>query len=125
MKICRFENIKAWQKAKDLTNKIYAIDNAKFNKDYRFKSQIQSCAVSAMSNIAEGFSRKSNKEFIQFLFIAKGSIAELQSLLYVAEEQGYIKNSLFSELYESADVISKMLSNLIKYLKNNIQNKPK
>lgn len=117
MKIKRFEDIEAWQRARILVNKIYGITNSEFVKDYRFKSQMQSCAVSVMSNIAEGFSRKSDKEFVQFLFIAKGSISELQSLLYVAKDHLYIDNPLFKSSYEEANIIAKMLSNFIKYLK--------
>ena len=67
--------------------------------------------------LKNGFSRKSNKEFVQFLFIAKGSLTELQSLLYVAHDQSYIDNLYFKELYEDATIIAKMLSNFIKYLK--------
>ena len=69
-----------------------------------------------MANIAEGFSRKGNKEFIQFLFISKSSAAELQSHLYIALDQGYINRSQFDELYEQIDKVQRQLSNFIKYL---------
>jgi len=77
-----------------------------------------------MSNIAEGFSRKSNKEFIQYLFISKSSAAEVQSQLYVALDQNYIKQEAFEEIYNQAEKVSKMNSGFIKYL-NSQQNKPK
>ena len=92
MSIRRFEDIDAWKEARTLVKLVYlAIDlNELFRKDYRLVNQIQGAAVSAMSNIAEGFSRRSNKEFIQFLFISKSSVAEVQSQLYVALDQKYI-----------------------------------
>jgi four helix bundle protein len=79
MKIERFEDIKAWQEARELVRLVYkAIASDKeFSKDFRLANQIQASAVSTMANIAEGFSRKSRKEFIQFLFISKGSAAEI------------------------------------------------
>ena len=83
MTIRRFEDIEAWQEARRLVNLVYeAINgNQNFQKDYRLINQIQGAAVSTMANIAEGFSRRSNKEFIQFLFISKSSAAEVQSHL--------------------------------------------
>ena len=69
-----------------------------------------------MANIAEGFSRRSNREFCQFLFIAKSSAAELQSHAYVALDQGYVGQSDFEKLYDALDHTSRMISNLIKYL---------
>lgn len=118
MKIERFEDILAWQEARKLTNEIYKLTKEeKLEKDFRLKGQLQAASVSIMSNIAEGFARKTNKEFIQFLFIAKGSSAEVQSLLYVLLDQNYIKEEFFSGIYGLLDKISRMLSNLIKYLK--------
>ena len=83
MKIERFEEIKAWQEARVLVNMVYDAvkSNKGFGNDYKFREQIQSAAVSIMSNITEGFSRRSTREFNQFLFIAKGSTAEVQSQL--------------------------------------------
>jgi len=85
VKIERFEDIKAWQEARVLAKMIYAaVDyDRHFDSDHRLSDQIQGAAVSIMSNIAEGFSRRSTKEFVQFLFIAKGSAAEVESQLYV------------------------------------------
>jgi four helix bundle protein len=123
MKIERFEDIKAWQEARQLVKMVYnAIDtNKTFQDDLRFKSQISSAAVSVMSNIAEGFSRNSNKEFIRFLFIAKGSIAELQSQLYVAVDLDYIKKEFQEEIYKQADLTAKYISKFITYLKDHIK----
>ena len=97
MKITRFEEIQAWQEARILVQMVYDAvkTNNDFQKDFRLVNQIQSASVSAMSNIAEGFSRKGNKEFIQFLFIAKSSAAEVQSQLYVALDQNYISQASF------------------------------
>jgi len=91
--------------------------------DFRLVSQIQAAAVSSMSNIAEGFSRKGHKEFIQFLLISKSSAAEVQSQLYVALDQEYVLQSDFNAVYEQADVVSKMSSNFISYLKSQLKRK--
>jgi four helix bundle protein len=97
MKIIRFEDIVAWQEARRLVKMVYDLinKNQRFSKDFRLVSQIQAAAVSSMSNIAEGFSRKGHKEFIQFLFISKSSAAEVQSQLYVALDQEYVLQSDF------------------------------
>jgi four helix bundle protein len=120
MKIERFEDIKSWQEARKLVNLVYdAIDASnKFSKDFRLVNQVQGAAVSAMSNIAEGFSRQSNKEFIQYLFISKSSAAEVQSHLYVALDQKYILQDIFTEIYNKAEDVSKLDSGFIKYLKS-------
>ncbi len=122
MKINRFEDIKAWQKARILTNMIYQVarDNKPLWNDYKFREQITAAAVSIMSNIAEGFSRHSKKEFIQFLFVAKGSCAEAQSQLYVALDQGYISDAKFKELYSKTDEVAKILSGFMTYLLNEL-----
>ncbi len=126
MKIIRFEEIQAWQEARKLVKMVYDLINRsqKFTKDIRLVSQIQAAAVSSMSNMAEGFSRKSHKEFIQFLFISKSSAAEVQSQLYVALDQGYITQSGFDVVYEQAEIVSKMTSSFISYLRSQL-NKPK
>lgn len=120
MKITRFEEIQAWQEARVLVQMVYDAvkSNQNFCKDYRLVNQIQSAAVSCMSNIAEGFSRRSNKEFVQFLFISKSSAAEVQSQLYVALDQNYISKGIFDQIYNQAEKASKLTSGFIKYLKS-------
>jgi four helix bundle protein len=119
MKIERFEDIKAWQEARSLVSHTYEAirKNIVFRKDFRLVSQVQAAAVSCMANIAEGFSRQGDKEFIQFLFIAKSSAAEVQSHLYVALDQGYLSQTDFNLVYQQAERVSKIASGLIKYLK--------
>jgi four helix bundle protein len=115
----RFEDIKAWQEARELVklvnNAITA--NKDFIKDFRLANQIQASAVSTMANIAEGFSRQSRKEFIQFLYISKGSAAEIQSHLYVALDLNYIGLDQFEEIYDKVEKVSRMIFNFLKYLK--------
>ena len=86
------------------------------SSDYKFREQIQSASVSIMSNIAEGFSRRSTREFTRFLFIAKGSAAEVQSQLYVALDQGYISREKFNELYTKSGEVARLISGLIHLL---------
>lgn len=114
MKIEKFEDINSWQKAKVLS--IITYKNFSGNKDYSFRDQIQRSAISIMNNIAEGFERSGNKEFKYFLFIAKGSCAELRSMLYVAHELSYISKKEFDEMRNSAIEISRLISGLIKTL---------
>ena len=96
-KIEKFEDIVAWQNARILTQDIYAL--FRLNKDFGFKDQIQRAAVSVMSNIAEGYERQTNKEFAQFLYIAKGSCAEIRSLLYIGRDLKYITEEQFIKLH--------------------------
>jgi four helix bundle protein len=126
MKITRFEDIEAWQEARKLVKMVYSVINKspKFRKDFRLVNQVQDASVSAMSNIAEGFARRSNREFIQFLFISKSSAAEVQSQLYVALDQEYINQDDFGKIYNQAEIVSKMDSGFIKYLKSQL-NEPK
>lgn len=114
MRIERFEDIIAWQKAKDLTVLIYTVYAE--SKDFGFKDQIQRASVSVMNNVAEGFERKSNNEFKHFLFIAKGLCGEVRSMLYLAKELNKISETDFNKLFSLAKEISKILSGLIKTL---------
>jgi len=114
MTIEKFEDILAWQKAKQLTIYIYRL--FKDSRDFGFKDQILRAVLSIMNNIAEGFERRGDKELKNFLFIAKGSCAEVRSMLYVALEFGYINKNDFNNLYNLTIEISKILSGFIKAL---------
>ena len=117
-KIERFEEIDAWQKARELTKSIYKItSDGNFSRDYGLRDQIRRAAVSIMSNIAEGFERGGNKEFIQFLSIAKGSAAEVRAQLYVAIDAGYLDQNNFNILFELADETGRLIGGLMRYLK--------
>ena len=112
-----FEEINAWQNARVLVKDVYAVTRSgDFGKDYGLKDQIQRAAVSICSNIAEGFERRGNREFIQFLWIAKGSAAEVCPQLHNARDIGYITDGQFESLHDSAKQIGGMLFNLITVL---------
>ena len=121
MAVQTFEEMKVWQDARILTRNIYTITkNNLFNRDYGLRDQIQRASVSIMSNIAEGYERNSNKEFIKFLGYSKGSVGEVRSLLYVARDQEYISKSEFDDLKELALEVSKQTANFIKYLRKRV-----
>lgn len=107
-----FEDIIAWQKAKQLSVQIYSSFSS--CKDFGFKDQIQRATVSVMNNIAEGFERQTRKEFKQHLYIAKGSCAEVRSMLYLARELQFIENEIFQNLINNDLEISRLISGLIK-----------
>jgi len=118
VQIKRLEDIEAWKKARALVKEIYrATGEDRFSKDFSLKDQIRRAAVSVMSNIAEGFSRQTDKEFVQFLHIAKGSTSEVQSQLYVALDLDYISKEEFTSLYSNADEVARLISGFIRYLK--------
>ena len=115
----RFEDIEAWQKARELTKAIYAMSNdGQFARDFGLRDQILRASVSIMSNIAEGFGRGGNKEFIQFLSTAKGSASEVQAQLYVALDAGYINQDQFQKLYSETEATARMIAGLLRYLQN-------
>jgi len=114
MVIERFEDIIAWQRSKELAVLIYAI--FKNNRDFGFRDQIQRAAISISNNVAEGFERRSNKEFKQFLYIAKGSCGEVRSMTYIALELKFISKEEFEKIYSLSLEISKLLSGFIKKL---------
>lgn len=116
-KINRFEDILAWQKARELNNCIYNLTkNSHFSKDFSLRDQIRRASVSIMANIAEGFGRRSKKEFANFLNMAHGSAAEVQCHLYIALDQTYIQRKDFEDLYEKVDIVSKMIQKFMSYL---------
>ena len=105
----KFEDIKAWQKARRLTSKIYkASSSLRFAQDFGLRNQIQRASVSIMANIAEGFGRHSDREFANFLSIAHASVSEVQSHLYVALDLDYIEAEVFKELYDLLEQIGRM-----------------
>ena len=113
-----FEDLPVWQNARELASLVYTTSaEGKLNKDYGLRNQIQKAVASVSSNIAEGFERGSKREFIQFLYIAKGSCGELRSQLYIAKDLGYLSNSTSETLIKSASNASKQIYGFIKYLK--------
>lgn len=114
MKVSRFEDLIAWQKAKVLCVEVYRA--FEHSKDFGFKDQIQRASVSVMNNIAEGFERKSNKEFTYFLYVAKGSCGEVRSMLILAGELNNLSEELVGKLKKQAEEVSMIISGLIKSL---------
>src|SRR6185503_7291407 len=118
MQIKNFEDLEIWQLVRYLTQEIYTITKtAQFSKDYGLRDQMQRAAVSIMSNIAEGFERGGNQEFVQFLYVAKASCGEVRSQLYVALDQSYVTPKDCNDASTSFRRLSIMISNLIDYLK--------
>jgi four helix bundle protein len=117
-KIERFEDLKTWQKARELNQRIYrASGAAAFARDYGLRDQIRRASISVMSNIAEGFERDGDKEFAQFLSNAKGSCGEARSQLYVALDENYLSHDEFEALREQCEEVSKMISGFMAYLR--------
>ncbi len=116
--IKRFEDLEAWKISREVTKEIYRVSkNDLFIRDYGLRDQICRASVSIMSNIAEGFERDGNKEFVNFLSIAKGSAGEVRSQLYVALDQNYISESEFKSIYDKTDRNGKIIAGLMNYLK--------
>ena len=125
-KIERFEDIAAWQKARVLTQEIYRVTKSgEFARDFGLQNQIRRAAASVMSNIAEGFGRGGDKEFGQFLAVAKGSVGEVQAQLYVALDVGYIDKKAFSQLYALAEETGRLTGGFMKYLQQSNLKGPK
>lgn len=117
-KFSKFEEIQAWQKAHEVTLSVYRITtNGDFAKDFGLKDQIRRASVSIMANIAEGHGRRTNSEFANFLNLSRGSVAEVQSHLYVAHGLGYISQTDFDVLYGQLTEISRMTLSLAQYLR--------
>ncbi len=123
MKVTRFEDLDCWKEARKLTRLVYEAigQNPIWQRDIRLCGQIQAASVSVMSNIAEGLVRHSDKEFVQFLFVAMSSAAEVQSHLYVAIDQKYVSQESFDKIYAQAEKTGKIISGLIKYLRTKIK----
>ncbi|MEE9373488.1 MAG: four helix bundle protein [Saprospiraceae bacterium] len=114
MKIQRFEDIIAWQKAQDIAVLIYK--SFERSRDFGFKGQIQRASVSISNNIAEGFDRMSDKEFVRFLYIAQASCSEVKSMLYLANKLNYLDKESAYNLIEKAEEIGRIIGGLIKSL---------
>jgi four helix bundle protein len=116
--IKKFENLDCWKEARILVNDVYKLTKrTAFWKDFGLRDQIQRAAVSAMTNIAEGFGRYSGKEFIRFLDYTQSSCEEVKSLLYVAYDQKYITEDDLKEGYKKASDVRNLSLALIKYLR--------
>jgi four helix bundle protein len=115
--INRFEDLEIWKEGMRICVKIYEM--LKNCKDYGLKDQMQRAAVSIPSNISEGFERQTNKEFVQFLYIAKGSCGELRTQLYLFKELKFIENDDFKNIFSKLIQLSSMISNFIKTRKTN------
>jgi four helix bundle protein len=114
----KFEDIKAWQKAREVTREVYRTTiTGEFSKDFDLKSQIRRASISIMANIAEGFGRRSDKEFANFLNIAQASACEVQSHLYIALDLNYTKKENFDNLYDSLSEITRMIYALSEHLR--------
>ncbi len=119
--VTKFEDLRIWQEARQLVREIYHLTNTSvLSRDYGLSSQLQRSAVSVMANIAEGFERSSNKEFVQYLFQAKASCGELRSHLYVVKDLGYGHGDEIQNLQDSAETISKGIGSFITYLKQTL-----
>ena len=117
MRIERFEDIEAWQLARELTRKVYGLTKkAKFARDFGLRGQIQDAAGSSMHNITEGFDSETSPEFVRFLRYAKRSCTEVQSELYVAVDQQYITRADFQDVYDHAGRTRAAIRGFIKYL---------
>jgi four helix bundle protein len=113
-----FKELKVWQEAKELAIEIYKTTNqGKLKTDFGLREQIQKAAVSIASNIAEGYERNSDKDFIRFLFIAKGSLSELVTQLEIASGIGYLENDILEDFTNKCNKIGSMLTRLIQYRK--------
>ncbi|MBR1786575.1 MAG: four helix bundle protein [Paludibacteraceae bacterium] len=117
-KLSVFEDLPIWQEARLIAKDIYSITaNDLFSKDFRFVSQIRSASGSIMDNIAEGFERDNNREFLHFLYIAKGSCGEVRSQLHRAFDVGYINNEVYKTYVDRVLSLNKSISKFIQYLK--------
>jgi four helix bundle protein len=126
MKIEKFEDLEIWQDARSLSKFVFEITcKVPFCKDFKLRDQIRTSSGSVMDNIAEGFERGGNKEFIQFLSIAKGSCGECRSQSYRALDYQYIKEDVFKDLINRTTKLSMKISSLISYLKRTSMKGPK
>lgn len=119
MTINRFEDLEIWKKARELCQIVFTLTSREpFSKDYRFRDQIRAASGSVMDNIAEGYEREGNKEFIKFLSYSKGSAGEVRSQSYRAKDFEYINDQEYLDLKQRTEDLSKQISAFMKYLKN-------
>jgi four helix bundle protein len=113
----RFEDLDAWKEARALVKSVYRITSAgEFARDFALRDQIRRAAISVLSNISEGFERDGNKEFVQFLSLAKGSCGEIRAQLYIALDQAYLNDMQFQELSEHTFRVGRIIAGLMRYL---------
>jgi four helix bundle protein len=118
--IARFEEIQAWQTARELNKLVYALTNQDgFCRDFGLKDQIRRAVVSVMSNIAEGFESRTDVQFINYLGTARASAGELRAQLYIALDLGYIIQAQFKETYDLAEKCARQIAGFISYLEAN------
>jgi len=118
MSFKKFEDLPIWQEGRIFSQKIYKATSKSEFRDFSLRDQMRRCAISFLSNIAEGFERGSNKEFIQFLYIAKGSLGELRCQVYLAYDNRFIDEEEFFILIKDCLDLSTKISNFIRYLRN-------
>lgn len=120
-KIERFEELDCWKEARELVKLIYEeCDKGKLAKDFDTKSQLKRAVLSIMNNIAEGFARKSNKEFIRFLDFSNASAAEVKSMLYILQDVKYLEADVVQDYHSKVDTSRKLILGLIRYLRTKI-----
>jgi four helix bundle protein len=116
MRIERFQDLDSWKQSRELVREMYgALAEC---RDFGFRDQIQRAVISIMSNIAEGFGRSTGRERVQFFGIARGSLAEVESLCYVAKDLGYLDEERFSTFCERCESIKRLINGFIRYLKS-------
>jgi four helix bundle protein len=126
VRIQRFEDVQAWQAGRELVRLVYAVSRqGRFARDARLASQMQSAAISVISNIAEGFDAGSDAEFIRFLRFSSRSASEVQSQLYAALDVGYIDEATFQRLYDKSTDVKKLINAFIRYLRTPRREKQK
>jgi four helix bundle protein len=118
-KVIRFEDLRCWQASRKLVGHIYnAVESGKLSKDFETRGQLRRAALSSMCNIAEGFGKFSNKEFIRYLDIAQSSALEVKSILYVLSDMNYLTQDKIDGLHDLCDETRSLTLALIKYLRS-------
>ena len=124
--INRFQDLTCWQKARELENMIFQISiTDRFSKDYGLKDQINRATGSIMDNIAEGFGRGGNKEFIHFLIISRASAYEVQSQLFRAKDRNYLDSLQFNTFFDKSNEVIASISSFVTYLRNSERKGPR